>query len=44
MIYYHEELAKNLLKLINHKGIINIGGPKMVIYDLQKKLIKTLYL
>ena len=34
---YHEELAKNLLKLINHKGIINIGGPKMVIYDFAKK-------
>ena len=24
---YHEELAKNLLKLINFKGIINVGGP-----------------
>ena len=24
---YHEDLAKNLLKLINHKGIINVGGP-----------------
>ena len=34
---YHEELAKNLLKLINYKGIINVGGPKMVIYDFAKE-------
>ena len=34
---YHEELAKNLLKLINKKGIINIGGPKQIIYKFAKK-------
>jgi dTDP-4-dehydrorhamnose reductase len=34
---YHEELAKNLLKLINKKGIINIGGAKQIIYKFAKK-------
>ena len=34
---YHEELAKNLLKLINKKGIINIGGPKQKVYKFAKK-------
>ena len=33
---YHEELAKNLLKLIN-KGIINIGGTKQTVYNFAKK-------
>ncbi len=34
---YHEELAKNLLKLINKKGIINVGGPKQLVYNFAKK-------
>ena len=34
---YHEDLAKNLLKLINHKGIINVGGPVQSVYDFAKK-------
>jgi len=34
---YHEDLAKNLLKLINHKGILNVGGTKKVVYDFVKK-------
>ena len=34
---YHEQLAKNLLKLINHKGIINVGGFKKTVYDFAKK-------
>ena len=34
---YHEELAKNLLKLINKKGIINIGGTKQTVYNFAKK-------
>ena len=34
---YHEELAKNLLKLINEKGIINVGGPKQIVYEFAKK-------
>ncbi len=34
---YHEDLANNLLKLINKKGIINIGGPKQTVYNFAKK-------
>jgi dTDP-4-dehydrorhamnose reductase len=34
---YHEDLAKNLLKLINKKGIINIGGPNQTVYNFAKK-------
>tara|TARA_Y100001970_G_scaffold74893_1_gene94912 strand:- start:343 stop:1056 length:714 start_codon:yes stop_codon:yes gene_type:complete len=37
---YHYDFAKNLLKLINHKGIINVGGPKKIIYDFAKKTNK----
>jgi len=39
---YHEELAKNLLKLINYKGIINVGGPKSIVYDFVKKTNKNI--
>ncbi len=34
---YHDDLANNLLKLINKKGIINIGGPKQIVYNFAKK-------
>ena len=34
---FHEDLAKNLLKLINKKGIINIGGPKQIVYKFAKQ-------
>jgi dTDP-4-dehydrorhamnose reductase len=34
---YHENIAKILFKLINKKGIINIGGPAMSVYDFAKK-------
>ena len=39
---YHEELANNLLKLINYKGIINVGGPKRIVYDFAKKTNKNI--
>ena len=39
---YHEEFAKNLLKLINFKGIINVGGPKKIVYDFAKKTNKNI--
>lgn len=39
---YHEELARNLLKLINYKGIINVGGPKQIVYDFVKKTNKDI--
>ena len=34
---YQEEVAKILFELINKKGIINIGGPSVYIYDFVKK-------
>ena len=39
---YHEDLAKNLLKLINYKGIINVGGPKKIVFDFAKKNNKNI--
>ena len=34
---YHEDFAKHLLKLINKKGIINVGGPKQIVFNFAKK-------
>ena len=34
---YHEEFAKNLMKLIDRKGILNVGGPKQTPYSFAKK-------
>lgn len=34
---FHEDLAKNLLKLINRKGIINVGGKKQKVINFAKK-------
>ena len=34
---FHEELAKNLLRLIDKKGIMNIGGKKQIVYKFAKK-------
>ena len=34
---YHQEFAKNLLKLIDYKGILNVGGPIKNIYDFAKE-------
>ena len=33
---YHDEVAKILLKLINVRGIINIGGPTKSVYNFAK--------
>ena len=46
---FHEDLANILCKLINKKGIINIGGPVQSVYNfakknnrkIKKKLMKT---
>ncbi len=38
---YHEELARNLLKLLNYKGILNVGGNKKIVYDFAKKTNKN---
>ena len=34
---YHENVAKILFKILNQKGIINIGGPSMSIYNFAKR-------
>ena len=34
---YHHEVAKILLKLINKKGVINIGGKSQTVYNFAKK-------
>ena len=34
---FHEELAKILIKIIDRKGIINVGGPTKTVYDFAKK-------
>ena len=34
---FHEDLAKNLLKLIDYKGIINVGGKTQSVYSFAKK-------
>ena len=39
---YHEAVAKILFRLINKKGIINIGGPSMYIYDFARKGDKSI--
>ena len=44
---YHEDVAKFLFKLMNKKGIINIGGKPQYIYNFVKqenKKIKKIYL
>ena len=34
---FHDELAKILIKIIDRKGIINVGGPTKTVYDFAKK-------
>ena len=34
---YHDEVAKIIFKLLNKKGIINIGGKAQYIYNFAKK-------
>ena len=33
---YHEDIAKNLLKLIKYKGIINVNGKSQSVYKFMK--------
>ncbi len=39
---FHEDIAKILIKLINKKGIINIGGKSQTIYEFAKKYKKNI--
>ena len=34
---FHDELVKILIKIMNKKGIINVGSPTKTVYDLAKK-------
>ena len=34
---FHEDLAKNFVKLLKFKGVINVGGPTNSIYNFAKK-------
>ena len=34
---YQEDAAKIIIKVLNKKGIINIGGPSQTIYEFAKK-------
>ena len=34
---FHDELAKILIKIIDRKGIINVGGPTKTVYNFAKK-------
>ena len=34
---FHEDLAKILVKIIDKKGIINVGGPTKTVYNFAKK-------
>ena len=38
---FHEDLAKNLLKLINCKGVLNVGGKTQSVYNFAKKNNKS---
>ena len=38
---FHEDFAKYLLKLIDKKGIINVGGPTKIVYDFAKQANKN---
>jgi len=43
---YQEDAAKIILKILNRKGIINVGGPSQTIYNFAKKennKIKKIY-
>ena len=44
---FHDEVAKILFKILNKRGIYNIGGPSQTIYNFAKKYnkkIKKIYL
>ena len=39
---FQEDAAKLILKIINKKGIINLGGPSKTIYEFAKKYKKNI--
>ena len=44
---FHDAIAKILVKILNKKGIINVGGPTKTVYDFAKKYnpnVKKIYI
>ena len=39
---FHEDLAKNFFKIIHKKGIINVGGKRLSVYNFVKKFNKNI--
>ena len=39
---FHDDLAKNFAKIINKKGIINVGGERLSVYNFAKKFNKNI--
>ena len=39
---FHDEVAKTLIKLLDKKGIINLGGPTQTVYNFAKKYNKKI--
>ena len=37
---FHDDFVKIFKKIIHHKGILNIGGPSMTVYDFARKYNK----
>ena len=38
---FHDEVVPIFKKLLNKKGVINLGGPIKTIFDFAKKIKKT---
>ena len=39
---FHDELTKILVKILDKKGIINLGGPSKTVYNFAKKYNKKI--
>ena len=39
---FHEDLVKMMIKLLNKRGIINLGGPSQTVYDFAKRYNKKI--
>ena len=39
---FHDDLAKNFAKIIHRKGIINVGGERLSVYNFAKKFNKNI--
>jgi len=43
---FHDEVAKILVKILNKKGVLNVGGPSNYVYNFAKKynpFVKKIY-